>query len=62
MASLVRTDVQATPEEKYASDLREKVNKLRSKAWSDLSPEERDAVVEYLAYTHQLVAPGAIVK
>lgn len=54
--SFQRLDVAASPEEAYLSSLRERVEPVRKKTWTELSPEEKDLVAEFVAYQSGLVA------
>lgn len=44
-----RNDVEASPEEKYLASLHKRVAALSEKAWSELSPEEKDSIAELSA-------------
>jgi hypothetical protein len=45
-----RKDVVATSEDVYRTSLEQKVVALQGKTWAQLTPEEKDAVLEHYAF------------
>lgn len=50
-----RKDVVATPEDLYRASLEQRVLKVQGRAWADLTPEEKDTVLEHYAFRSGLV-------
>lgn len=58
MTAPVRVDIKATPEELYSKSLNDRLRPLTEKAWSELTVEEKDLILEAFAYqTGRVRAP-----